>query len=94
MNRSLLGGLTAALHGSYVLEDSSGHSCGKWRGTEDIMKTISAGSRHLRSVSSSIRHDNHAKHTAEIVKLWLLYNVPNQLHMSPQSSDLNPTEHL
>ncbi|GFT45906.1 transposable element Tcb2 transposase [Trichonephila clavipes] len=32
------------------------------------------------------------KHTA--VKLWLLYNVPNQLHTPPQSPDLNPIEHL
>ncbi|GFU35259.1 hypothetical protein TNCV_1232201 [Trichonephila clavipes] len=37
---------------------------------------------------------NDPQHTAEIVKLWLLYNVPNQLHMAPQSSDLNPIEHL
>ncbi|GFT07886.1 hypothetical protein TNCV_1214571 [Trichonephila clavipes] len=39
-------------------------------------------------------HDNDPKQTAEVVKLWLLYNVPNQLHMAPQSSDLNPAEHL
>ncbi|GFS89120.1 transposable element Tc1 transposase [Trichonephila clavipes] len=34
------------------------------------------------------------KHTAVIVKLWLLYNVPNQLHTPPQSPDLNPVKHL
>ncbi|GFS99637.1 transposable element Tcb1 transposase [Trichonephila clavipes] len=34
------------------------------------------------------------KPTAEIVKLWSLYNVPNQLHTHPQSPDLNPVEHL
>ncbi|GFX65121.1 hypothetical protein TNCV_452591 [Trichonephila clavipes] len=44
--------------------------------------------------SFRFQHDNDPKHTAEIVKLWLLYNVPNQLHTAPQSSDLNPTEHL
>ncbi|GFW87788.1 transposable element Tcb1 transposase [Trichonephila clavipes] len=44
--------------------------------------------------SFSFQHDNDPKHTAEIVKLWLLYNVPNQLHTPPQSSDLNPIEHL
>ncbi|GFX85894.1 transposable element Tcb1 transposase [Trichonephila clavipes] len=30
----------------------------------------------------------------EIVKLWFLYNVQNQLHTAPQSPDLNPIEHL
>ncbi|GFU52727.1 transposable element Tcb2 transposase [Trichonephila clavipes] len=45
------------------------------------------------SASGQHKHDNDPKHTAEMVKLWLLYNVPNQLHMDPQSSDLNPIEH-
>lgn len=40
------------------------------------------------------QQDNDPKHTAEIVKLWLLYNVPKQLHTPPQSPDLNPIEHL
>ncbi|GFY35544.1 transposable element Tcb2 transposase [Trichonephila clavipes] len=40
------------------------------------------------------QHDNDPKHTAKIVKLWLLCNVPNQLHKPPQSPDLNSTEHL
>ncbi|GFS59159.1 hypothetical protein TNCV_70311 [Trichonephila clavipes] len=28
------------------------------------------------------------------MKICLLYDVPNKLYMAPQSSDLNPTEHL
>ncbi|GFX69375.1 transposable element Tcb2 transposase [Trichonephila clavipes] len=47
----------------------------------------------LRS-SFRFPHENDPKHTAEIMKLWLLYNVPNQLHTPPQSPDLNPIEHL
>ncbi|GFY33586.1 transposable element Tcb1 transposase [Trichonephila clavipes] len=44
--------------------------------------------------SFRFQHDNDPKHTAEIVKLWLLYNIQNKLQMAPQLSDLNPTEHL
>lgn len=40
------------------------------------------------------QQDNDPKHTAEIVRLWLLYNVPKQLRTPPQSPDLNPIEHL
>uniref|UniRef100_A0A0K8VUT2 Transposable element Tcb1 transposase n=1 Tax=Bactrocera latifrons TaxID=174628 RepID=A0A0K8VUT2_BACLA len=40
------------------------------------------------------QHDNDPKYTADVVKLWLLYNVPKQLRMPPQSPDLNPIEHL
>ncbi|GFY14566.1 transposable element Tcb1 transposase [Trichonephila clavipes] len=48
------------------------------------------------SLGSSFRfqHDNDLKHTAKIVKLWLLYNIQNQLHTPPQSPDLNPIERL
>ncbi|GBO31869.1 Transposable element Tcb2 transposase [Araneus ventricosus] len=38
--------------------------------------------------------DNHPKHTAHNVKLWLLYSIKNQLHSSPQSPDINLIEHL
>ncbi|GFY31013.1 transposable element Tcb1 transposase [Trichonephila clavipes] len=44
--------------------------------------------------SFRFRRKNDPKHTTENVKHWLLYNVPNQLHMPPQSSYLNPIEHL
>ncbi|CAK9820110.1 Transposable element Tcb1 transposase [Anthophora quadrimaculata] len=40
------------------------------------------------------QHDNDPKHTAHIVKLWVLYNVPKQLHTPPQSPDLNSIEHI
>lgn len=40
------------------------------------------------------QQDNDPKHTAMIIKEWLLYNVPKQLNSPPQSPDLNPIEHL
>lgn len=58
--------------------------------------------RNLKQSAENLRlgdefyfmHDNDPKHTAEVNKLWLLYNVPKQLHTPPQSPDLNPIEHL
>lgn len=40
------------------------------------------------------QQDNDSKHTAEINKLWLIWNVAKQLRTPPQSADLNPIEHL
>ncbi|GFS91304.1 transposable element Tcb2 transposase [Trichonephila clavipes] len=60
---------------------------------DHLVPTESAAKLGLGS-SFRFQHDNNPKHTAEIVKLWLLYNVPNQLHMPPLSPDLNPIEHL
>ncbi|GFX03292.1 transposable element Tc1 transposase [Trichonephila clavipes] len=44
--------------------------------------------------SFHFQHDNGPKYTAVIVMLWLLCNIPNQLHTPPQSPDMNPIEHL
>lgn len=40
------------------------------------------------------QQDQDPKHTAHIIKSWLLYNVPKQLNSPPQSPDLNPIEHI
>lgn len=40
------------------------------------------------------QQDQDPKHTSYIVREWLLYNVPKQLHSPPQSPDLNPIEHV
>lgn len=39
-------------------------------------------------------HDNDPKHSSNLVKEWLLYNVKNKLEHPPQSPDLNAIEHL
>ncbi|GBM15185.1 hypothetical protein AVEN_39099-1 [Araneus ventricosus] len=38
--------------------------------------------------------DSDPKHTALIVRLWCLYNCPQNLKAPPQSPDLNPIEHI
>ncbi|MCP6711237.1 hypothetical protein NL489_28215, partial [Klebsiella pneumoniae] len=35
------------------------------------------------------QHDNNTKHTAHIVKLWVLYNTPHTLKTPLQSPNLN-----
>lgn len=40
------------------------------------------------------QQDQDPKHTSHLVREWLLYNVPRQLHSPPQSPDLNPIEHV
>ncbi|GFV03861.1 transposable element Tcb2 transposase [Trichonephila clavipes] len=40
------------------------------------------------------QQDNDPKHTAFVVKEWLLYHCRNQLNTPPQSSDLNVIENL
>ncbi|GFV43385.1 transposable element Tc1 transposase [Trichonephila clavipes] len=68
---------------------------------EHLIPTVKHGGSGVMEIApklglgSSFRfqHDNDPKHTTEIVKLLLLYNVPNQLHTPPQSPDLSPIEH-
>ncbi|GBO38030.1 Transposable element Tc1 transposase [Araneus ventricosus] len=38
--------------------------------------------------------DNDLKHTPLNVRLWCLYNCPQNLKIPPQSPDLNPIEHI
>lgn len=40
------------------------------------------------------QQDNDPKHNAQVVKEWLLYYAPRQLHTPPQSPDLNVIEHV
>lgn len=40
------------------------------------------------------QQDQDPKHTSYLVREWLLYHVPKQLHTPPQSPDLNPIENL
>lgn len=40
------------------------------------------------------QQDNDPKHTAHIVRMWIIHHVPHILPTPPQSPDMNPIEHL
>ncbi|GFX98856.1 transposable element Tcb2 transposase [Trichonephila clavipes] len=44
--------------------------------------------------SFPLQQDNDPKHTARVVREWLLYNVRKQVKTPPQSAELNPIKHL
>ncbi|GFW72018.1 transposable element Tc1 transposase [Trichonephila clavipes] len=46
------------------------------------------------TIKTVLEQDNDPKHTAKIVKLYLLYHCKKELHTSPQSPDLNVIENL
>ncbi|GFT59268.1 transposable element Tcb1 transposase [Trichonephila clavipes] len=54
---------------------------------ENLVPTVKYG-------GGGVMQDNDPKHTAHNVKIWLLYNIKNQLRSHPQLPDLNPIEHL
>lgn len=60
-----------------------------------LKKNLQPSTEKLCLGSSWIfQQDNDPKHTAKIVKEWLLNRTPKQLDHPPQSPDLNPIEHL
>ncbi|GFW31243.1 transposable element Tcb1 transposase [Trichonephila clavipes] len=60
----------------------------------DVLKNSLKESATQFGLGSSFRFRlSDLKHTAEIVKLWLWYHIPNLLHTLLQSPDLNPIEH-
>lgn len=67
----------------------------KWGYLNILKKNLKLSAENLNlSTTFLFQQDNDPKHTAEIVRLWLLYNAPRQLKTPPQSPDLNPIEHL
>lgn len=62
----------------------------------DIIKNNLHSSAHKLGSEGRFyfQQDNDPKHTAYIVKQWLLYNTPQMLHTPPQSLDLNPIEYI
>ncbi|GFV54980.1 hypothetical protein TNCV_1663471 [Trichonephila clavipes] len=67
-------------HGERTLAASTRH-----RHTSPSPGVMESATKLGLGSSFRFQHDNDPKHTAETVKLWLLNNVPNQLHTPPQS---------
>lgn len=62
----------------------------------DILKNNLKTSAQRLNLGANWRfqQDNDPKHTAHVVKQWILYNTPHTLSTPPQSPDMNPIEHL
>ncbi|GBL97334.1 Transposable element Tc1 transposase [Araneus ventricosus] len=60
-----------------------------------LRDNLRLSAQNLRIESNFVFYqDNDPKHTALNVRLWCLYNCPQNLKMPPQSPDLNPIEHI
>lgn len=67
----------------------------RWVYLDIIKSNLKSDAAKLKLGNNWIfQQDQDPKHTAHVVKSWLLYNVPKQLHSPPQSPDLNPIEHV
>lgn len=62
----------------------------------DILKANLKASAEKLGIGQNFKfyQDNDPKHTAHVVREWLLYNCPKVMKTPPQSPDMNPIENL
>ncbi|GBM01508.1 hypothetical protein AVEN_209317-1 [Araneus ventricosus] len=63
---------------------------------KNLVGTVTYGGRRVlvSGCMSASGLDNDPMHTALNVRLWCLYNCPQNFKTPPQSPDLNPIEHI
>ena len=67
----------------------------KWGYLDILKKNVKQSAQKMGLTSGYMfQQDNDPKHTAEVCKQWLIWNVPKQLKTPAQSPDLNLIEHL